>query len=77
MKIHLQNQNNVTCLLKIRRRLLGAGPGLAKCQFLTNLTLLLDMKIFIQQQSSESYQDFPAIFEVCMAVWKVEERGRK
>ena len=35
--------------------------------------IIRDMKIFIQQQSSESYQDFSAIFKVCT----MGERGRK
>ena len=58
--LHLQNQNDVTCLLKIRSQLPEAGPGLAKCQFLTKLTLLLDMKIFYIAAVSERI--FPQYF---------------
>ena len=58
--LHLQNQNDVTCLLKIRSQLPEAGPGLAKCQFLTKLTLLLDMKIFYIAPVSERI--FPQYF---------------
>ena len=64
--LHLENQNDVTCLLKIRSQLPEAGPGLAKCQFLTKLTLLLDMKIFYIATVSERI--FPQYFRRWKAI---------